>query len=257
MILVFSLSRVRERVGVRVAILLLLTPTLANAADIHILTAGAYRSVLNDLAPAIEKATGDHVVLSNETTGVIVDKLKSGDTPDLVILPPAAAQSLGPLLGPATPVAKVGVGVAITAGAPRPDISTEAAIRALALASHAPTWIDPKAGGSSGIYMESLWQKWGISGPMNEKAVLAQGGLAAEKITQGKADLAFQQLSELMAVPGVTVLGPLPAGIQSYTVYAAAIPTAGKHHPEAAKILALLTTQEAAAALQKRGLETP
>jgi molybdate transport system substrate-binding protein len=189
----------------------------------HILTAGAYRS----------------------------------DTPDLVILPPAAAQSLGPLLGPATPVAKVGIGVAIAAGAPRPDISTEAAIRALALAARAPTWIDPKAGGSSGIYMESLWQKWGIAAPMNDKAVLAQGGLAGEKITAGQADLAFQQLSELMAVPGIQVLGPLPASIQSYTVYAAAIPTAGKQHPEAAKILALLTKKEAAAALQRHSMETP
>jgi molybdate transport system substrate-binding protein len=235
----------------------LAAPVLAHAADLHILTAGAYRGVLNDLAPMIEQATGDHLVIANGTTGAIVDMVKRGDTPDLVILPPAAAQSLGGLLGPATPVAKVGIGVAVAGGVPPPAIGTEAAVRALALASHAPTWIDPRSGGSSGIAMQSLWQRWGIAAVMNDKAVLAQGGLAAEKIAEGRADVAFQQLSELMAVPGVTVLGPLPASIQSYTTYAAAVPAAAGHAAEAGRVVVLLSGAQAAEALRSRGLQSP
>jgi molybdate transport system substrate-binding protein len=105
--------------------------------------------------------------------------------------------------------------------------------------------------------MESLWQKWGIAAPMNAKAVLAQGGLAAELITQGKADVAFQQISELMAVPGIQVVGPLPASIQSYTIYAAAIPAASRQQPGAARVIAHLSGPAATTALQQHGLETP
>ena len=234
-----------------------MAPTMAGAADIHVLTAGAYRGVLDALLPGIEQSTGNHLIVTNETTGVIVRKLRAGDAPDLVILPPSAAKELGPLLGPAAPIAKVGIGVAIAPGTARPDISTEAAIRALALAARAPAWIDPRAGGSSGIAMAGLWERWGIAPQMTAKAVLAQGGLAAEKITAGEADVAFQQISELMAVPGVVVVGPLPASIQHYTVYAAAIPAASTQQAGATAIVAALSGANVAAVLHRYGLETP
>ena len=242
---------------IRPLLAFLMIASAAHAADLSVLTAGAYRGVLNDLVPAIEKATGHHLLVTNETTGVLVQKLKAGARPDLVILPPSAAAELGALLGPARPVAKVGIGVAMAKGAPIPDISTEAGLRAVALASRAPTWIDPKAGGSSGIYMASLWEKWGIAAPMSAKAVLAQGGLAADKIVGGQADVAFQQISELMAVSGVVVAGPLPASVQSYTVYAGAVPASSVRQAAANQVLAILAAPGANAILRQHGMEAP
>lgn len=235
----------------------MLLPGVAFGADLNVLTAGAYRAVLVDLAPAVEAATGVHLVIANDTTGGIVRRLRAGETPDLVVMPPEAAAGLGAVLGPVTPLAKVGIGVAVAAGGVRPDISSEAAIRTLALGSRAPTWIDPKAGGSSGIYMQSLWDRWGIGAEMAGKAVLAQGGLAAEKIVAGQADLAFQQISELLAVPGVVVLGPLPASIQSFTVYAGAIPAAAGRGAEAGRVLNALAGPGAEAVLRAHGMAAP
>jgi molybdate transport system substrate-binding protein len=228
----------------------------AQAAAIRVLTAGAYRGVLEDLAPMLEQR-GHHLVIDNETAGVVAQKLRAGEPADLVILPPAAAETLGALLGPARPLAKVGIGMAVPAGAAVPDIATEAAVRGAVLAARAPAWIDPAAGGSSGIYLAKLWERWGIAGQLAPKAVLVQGGLVADAIRSGAADFGFQQVSELMAQPGVTVVGPLPAAIQSYTVYAGAVAAASTEPSEAAAVLALLAGPEARPALRGRGMEPP
>lgn len=235
----------------------LLLPLPTQAAEIRILTTGAYRAILVDLAPTIERETGNHLVIQNDTAGAVVQKIRSGDTPDLVILTPAGAQTLGPLVGPTQPLAKVGIGIAVAIGAPRPDITTEADIRAALLAARAPAWIDPAAGGSSGIYLAKLWQSWGIAAQLAPKAVLVNGGLVADAIHDGRADLAFQQLSELTG-HGVAILGPLPPSIQNDTLYVGAIPAAAAANRAAATdIIARLTSPAAQAALLAHGMETP
>ncbi len=248
----------RWRLAGALAVALLLRPAApALAADVMVMTAGAFRAVLQDVAPEIERETGQHLVIRNGTSGAVADAVRAGAALDLVVLPPAAGEGLGALLGPLRPLAKVGIGVAVRAGAPRPDISTPEAVRASVLAARAPAWIDPAAGGSSGIYLAGLWRSWGIAEALASRAVLAKGGLVADSLRDGRADLGFQQLSELTGIEGVEVVGALPGSIQSYTVYAGAVP-AGSRAPEAAaQVLALLSGPAAAAALRARGMEAP
>ena len=239
------------------ALLLLTAPALAHAAELQVLTAGAYRAVLADLAPAIERDTGQRLLIRNATGGAVADAVRGGDPVDLVVLPPANGEALGPLLGPLQPLAKVGIGVAVKAGAPRPDISSPEALRAAVLAARAPAWIDPAAGGSSGIYLSKLWERWGIAGALAPKAVLVGGGLVADKLRDGTADLAFQQLSELGGHGDVDVVGPLPAPIQNWTVYAGAVPARSAQPAAARQVLEYLAGPNAVSALRARGMEAP
>lgn len=233
----------------------LLVPGVAWAADVRVLTTGAYRSVLVALAPVVERETGHRLIVTNDTAGGVVDKVRAGEVVDLVVVTPAGARSLGALLGATTALGKVGIGVAVREGAAKPAIGTEAELRAAVLAARAPAWIDPAAGGSSGIYMDALWARWGIAGQVLPKAVLVHGGLVSDALLDGSADLAFQQVSELTGVPGVVVLGPLPAEVQSYTVYAGAVPLASVHQAEARAVLDWLAGPEAVAGLRQRGME--
>ena len=236
-----------------------LLPTAAHAAEIRVLTAGAYKSVLMALAPAFEAQSGHKLVIQNETAGGVQQKVRAGEPIDLIVLPPAGADALGALLQPGTtrPLAKVGIAVAVRTGAPRPDISTPDAIRAAVIAARAPAWIDPKAGGSSGIYMDRLWERWGIATLVLPKAVLVNGGLVADKLLNDESDLVFQQASELTGVPGVDVLGPLPPEIQSYTVYAGAIPANSHQAAAARQLLDFLSGPASPPVLAAKGMSAP
>ena len=132
------------------------------AAELKVMTAGAYKPSLLALAPEVERATGHRLVIDNDTAGGVAGRVKAGEALDIVVLPVAGAASLGALLGPVTPLAKVGVAVAVREGAPVPDISSAEAVRKAVLAARAPSWIAPESGGSSGIYLEKLFAEWGI-----------------------------------------------------------------------------------------------
>ena len=244
---------------IRLALLALLIPLSVQAAELRVLTAGAYKAVLLRLAPAFEQRTGHTLAVQNETVGGVQRRVRAGEAFDMIVVTPAAAAALGELVRPGTvrPLARVGIAIAVPAGAPHPDIGTPDGVRAAVVAARAPSWIDPAAGGSSGIYMNKLWEEWGIAGLVVPKAVLVQGGLVADRLLDGRSDLAFQQQSELVDVPGVDLVGPLPEAIQNYTVYAGAIP-AGSAQPDlAAGLLAYLAGPDAAPALAARGMSAP
>ena len=239
----------------RFVLALLLLSVPVQAAELRVLTAGAFRGVLVAAAPAIKAELGTDLVINNETAGVVAQKLRDGDAADLVVLPPSVAAPLATLLGPVRPLARVGIGVAVRDGAPRPAIATEADVRAALLAARAPAWIDPAAGGSSGIYMAGLVRRWGIADRLHP--VLVQGGLVADAVVAGTADLAFQQLSELGHTQGVVVVGPLPASVQSYTVYAGAVPRRSAHPEAANAVLDWLASPRAMAVLHEQGMDAP
>lgn len=244
---------------IRLVLLLLLVSVEARAAEVQVLTAGAYRHALDVLAPGFEAQTGHQLIIRDATAGVVQGRVRAGDAVDFIVLPPAGIAALGELIMPGTvrPLAKVGIGVAVRAGAPRPDVSTAAAFRAAVLGARAPAWIDPASGGSSGIYVAGLFQQWGIADQLATKAVLVKGGLVADKLLNGEADLALQQMSELVGVPGVTLVGPLPADIQMYTVYAGAIPAKSGQVVPARLLLEYLSGPGARAVLPERGMAAP
>lgn len=233
----------------------------AHADTVKVLTSGAFKPVVLALVAGFEARTGHTVVVSNDTAGALSKRVAGGEAFDLLILPPAALQPFaaeGRVRSDSIQVlARVAVGVAVKAGAPRPPIGTVEQFRQALLDARKVAYIDPASGGSSGVYLEGLFQRLGVADAVHAKAVLVHGGLVAEKLVTGEADLAVHQISELLPVDGASLLGPLPEPIQNYTRYAGAV--GGRSlHPEAAQaLLDSLGGEAAAAVLQQKGMLPP
>lgn len=236
-------------------------PLCAASAELKVLTAGAFKPVVMALAPEFEARTGHKLTVENDTAGALVRRITTGEAFDLVVLTPAAlaqlAQAGKVTAGASVPLARVAIGVAVKRGAPAPDISTVAAFRHALLGARAVAYIDPAAGGSSGIYLTQLFDKMGVAQQIAPKAVLVPGGLVAQRVVSGEADLAIHQISEILAVPGATLIGPLPAEIQNYTVYAGAVSATARDVPAANAFLAVLGSAAARAVLNDKGMEAP
>jgi molybdate transport system substrate-binding protein len=233
--------------------------TTAKAAEIKVLTAGAYKAVLVALVPDFEKSTGHKVVLDNDTAGALQKRISGGEAFDLAVITPRVVGDLAKdgkvATGSQTNLARVGIGVVVKEGAPVPNIATVDAFKQAVLAAKSVAYIDPASGGSSGIYLDQLFQKMGIADQVKPKAKLKQGGYVAELIVNGEAELGIHQISEIVPVKGAHLVGPLPTEIQNYTTYAGGISASAKE-PEAAKaLLSLLTSETAAAVLKSRGME--
>jgi len=231
----------------------------SGAAELKVLTAGAFKEILLALVPGFERATGHKVVLDNATAGVLTKRIDSGEAFDLAVLGPSAIDELiakGKIAaGTRVMLARVGIGVVVKAGAPKPAIATVDDFKAALLAAKSVAYIDPAAGGSSGIYVAKLLQQLGIADTVNAKAKLIQGGAVATHVADGEAALGLHQISEILPIPGVTLVGPLPAAIQNYTVYAAGIAAAAPQPATARALIDRLAGPEAAAVLQAKGME--
>lgn len=239
------------------AAVLVWTTLPATAAELRLLTAGAFKSVALGVIPAFEARTGHRVIVANDTAGALARRIDAGEPFDLVVLPPDALRGLagrGRVVGALVPLARVGIGVAVKAGAARPDIGSVAAFRQMLLDAPSVAIIDPASGGSSGIYLAGLFERLGVAGAVMPKAVLVPGGLVATRVTDGRAAVAIHQISEILAVEGADLVGPLPAELQNYTVYAGGVGTAAAE-PEAAR--ALLAALASPAALEGTGMLPP
>jgi len=232
----------------------------AAAADLKLLTAGAFKPVALELVPEFEKRTGHKVTIENDTAGGLAKRVGAGEYFDVVVMPPAL---LGPFLGnrivesSAKALARSGIGVAIKQGAPVPDISTVDAWKKSLLAARAIAYTDPASGGTAGIYLANLFEKLGIAAQLKTKSVLVKGGLAAEKLITGEADIALQPSSELLAVPGAVLVGPIPLEVQNYTIYSGGVSAASRNHAAADALLLELGDPKNLPVLRKKGLDEP
>jgi molybdate transport system substrate-binding protein len=233
----------------------------ASAAEIRVLTAGAMRGVLVALLPQFEKDTGHKVSLDNATAGALAKRIAGGEAFDVAIIRPKVIDGLietGKIAsGSRVDVAKVGIGVAVREGAALPEIGTVKAFKRTLLAARSVAYIDPKAGGSSGIYFDGLLDRLGIAGEVRPKAKLKQGGYVADLVASGEAEVGVHQISEIVPVKGVVLVGPLPAEIQSFTTYSVAV---GAHARDAAAAEALvrhLASPAIVPVLQARGMQKP
>jgi molybdate transport system substrate-binding protein len=237
-----------------------------NAADIKVLTAGAYKPVILALQADFEAQTGHRLKVENDTAGALQRRVAAGEAFDLLVITPAALAQLvqaGKVIdgakheGANRRLARVAIGVAVKKGAAVPDISTVSAFQNALLTARSVAYIDPAAGGSSGIYLSQLFEKWGMADRVKAKAVLVPGGLVAERVVNGQADIAIHQISEILAVPGALLVGPIPAEIQNYTVYAGGVSAAAVEPAAARALLDVLASSAAAAVLISRGMEPP
>jgi molybdate transport system substrate-binding protein len=231
------------------------------AADIKILTAGAMRAVVVALQPDIEKATGHKLVIDNATAGALAKRIGDGEAFDIAIITPAIIDDLAAkgriAAGSRVDLAKVGMGVAVKEGAARPDIGSVDAFKRALIAAKSVAYIDPKAGGSSGIYFDKLLDRLGIGDEVRAKAKLKQGGYVAELVVSGEAEIAVHQISEIVPVKGAVLVGPLPAEVQNTTVYAGGLAAAGKDAAAAKSVLQALAGPAAVPVLKAKGMEKP
>ena len=237
-----------------------LTSQRSDAAETNVISGGAFKQVLTELAAAYEKESGQKLALNFQTVGQHVAAIKDGkETFDVAILTPEAIDGLikdGKVVpGSRADLARVGIGVVVKAGAPLPDIATVEAFKRALLAAKSVAYIDPAAGGSSGIYVARLLERLGITQQVNAKAKLVHGGAVADYVADGEAELGVHQISEILPVPGVTLVGPLPDEIQNYTVYAAGVGTAAADAAAAQAFVKFLTGPHALPIIKAKGMQ--
>jgi molybdate transport system substrate-binding protein len=232
----------------------------ASAAELRLLTAGAFAQVVKDLVPAYAARSGHQVTVAQGTAGALKSRIEGGETFAVAVITPVVINALvksGKLTAESrTDVATVGVGVGVKEGAPKPDISTVDGFKQALLAAKAVAYIDPASGGTSGMYVDKLLERLGIADQVRPKAKLKQGGgHAADFVASGEADIVLQQMSEIVPVRGVVVVGPLPADIQNITTYTGAVSAQSKSADAARDLLKMLSGPEAAALLKAKGMQ--
>jgi molybdate transport system substrate-binding protein len=233
--------------------------TVAMAAELKVLSGGAVKAALTELAEAWSRETGNRVTITYATTGAALQKLAAGEPADVVVLTTEAIDQLAAkgtvIAGTKADVARVGIGVAVREGAPRPDISTPDAVKQTVLAAKSIAYMDPSTGGTSGIHFTKVLEAMGIAAAVKPKAVLVDTGFAAERVATGEAEIVVHQISEILPVKGVTLVGPLPRQIQKVTVYTAAVTTKSDVRDAAGAFVAYLTAPAARPKFAAVGLD--
>ena len=242
------------------ALLLWLAPLAGFADELRIMTSGTFTAAFLELAPRFERATGHHAIAVTTTIGVgadaIPNRLRRHEPADVVILDDDAMAQLvadGTVMpSTRTPLARSGIGIAVRAGAARPDISTVDALRQTLLRAASVAY----SGSVSGRYVSTeLFERLGIAREMAGKSRRIERERVGAVVARGEAEIGFQQTSELLPVPGVDYVGPLPADLQRVSVFSAAVAAHSDHREAAAALIRFLASADAAAAVAKTGLE--
>jgi molybdate transport system substrate-binding protein len=209
----------------------------AEAVELKVLSAGAVRAIVIDLAQAFTSETGHAVTLSFGTMGVVRQKL-AAEPADVVIMTDVALDDMARqgavVAGTRADMARTGMGIGVREGAPRPDIATAEALKQTLLAAASLVYVDPAQGATSGIHFAGVLQRLGIADAVKAKTRLVPGGYPAELVAKGEVELVAHQISEIVPVKGVTLVGPLPKDLQKVTVYSAGL-TAKSAAPEVAR----------------------
>jgi molybdate transport system substrate-binding protein len=236
-------------------------PGFAAADPLVLLTSGAFRRVAEALCGQLQATTGATVTIASDTAGGVLKRIAAGASVDVVVATQAGIAELVKAgrveAASAVDLARVGIGVAVRAGAPHPDIATVEDFRRALLAATSIAYIDPAAGGTSGIAIAALLARLGIADLLRTRTILVNGGLVADEIADGRAEIGLQQLSELTGARGVEVVGALPAEVQSYTTYAGGVLAASPRQAQARALLAALAPPGSVGILHRMGMDGP
>jgi molybdate transport system substrate-binding protein len=222
-------------------------------AEIKVMLSAAFKEAYLELVPQFERASGYKVESLWVPSVQMMTRLKGGESVDLVILSAASLDEIrkAGLVSDRTDLARSGIGVAVKSGARRPDISSGEAVKRAVLAAKGIAY----STGPSGIYLMGLFQRMGIAEAIKSKVKQVQGEPAGGVVARGEAEIAFQQVSELLPVPGIDLVGPLPADIQQITVFSAGLYAAAKQPDAARALVKFLTAPAAAPVIRKKGME--
>jgi len=227
----------------------------AQAAEITVYSTNAFKTVLEELAPQFERASGHRLALRFAATSEMKARIEKGEAFDLALLTAAATDDLikQAKLAAATraDVARSGVGVAIRNGAAKPDLSSAEAFKRALVQAKSITY---SGAGFTGPNLRKIFERFGIADEMKAKTRLASGN-AAEAVARGEAELGFTQASEILHVAGAQYAGPLPAEVQIYTVFSAAAATGARDAAASRAFIEFLGAPAAAPVIRAKGME--
>jgi molybdate transport system substrate-binding protein len=233
----------------------------AHAAEVKVMISGGFSSAYRDLAPQFERATGNTLATERgpsmgETPQAIPNRLKRGERADVVVMDGTALDGLikqGRVVkGSRVDLARSMIGAAVRAGAPKPDISSVEAFKRALIAAQSIAYSDS----ASGVYLSTeLFPRLGIADQIKGKSRMIPAEPVGAFVARGEAELGFQQISELRAVLGLDIVGPLPPELQKTFIFAAGVLTGAKEPKEARALIGFLSAPAAAPLISKTGLE--
>jgi molybdate transport system substrate-binding protein len=225
------------------------------ARALTLLSSMATRELLRELAACHAQATGQPVEAQGAGGVDVAKRVRAGEAVDIVVLASKVIDELigeGVLAGPRVDLVRSGVGIAVRAGTPRVDVSSEAAVRDAVLAARTLSY----STGPSGTWLQGLFERWGIAERIGERIVVPPPGVpVGSLVADGRAELGFQQLSELINLAGIQVLGPLPPEIQTLTVFSAAVSSASDSQDAARAFLRYMASPQTAEVKVHFGME--
>ena len=242
----------------------LLIAGAAPAADVHVMISAGFYQPYSELAPAFERSSGHRLVTTRgpslgDSPEAIPNRLKRGEPADVVIMVGASIDDLSRQglvrAGSKVDLARSQIGMVVRAGAEKPDIGSVDAFRRALLNAKSIAYSDS----ASGIYLSTtLYTKLGVADQVASKSRKVRGPPSGEPVAavvaRGEAEIGFQQVSELIHVPGVSFVGTIPAELQQDTFFSAALGTAARQPEAAGALLRFLASSEAAPAISKAGL---
>jgi len=225
-------------------------------AEIKVLSSIATKEAYLELVPQFEKSSGHKVATTWAGTTAIMQRMTKNEQYDLVIISSTELEELirqGKIVaGSRVDLAKSGIGVAVRSGAPKPDIGSAEALKRALLAAETVGYTS----GPSGVYMGGLVERMGIAEEVKAKfRSVPSGGTIGTIVASGDCEIGFQQVSELVHIPGVDYIGPLPADVQRITIFSVGLQSGAPEAEASNELVAFLTTREAVAVMRNHGLE--
>jgi molybdate transport system substrate-binding protein len=228
-----------------------------------VLCAGALGGIVEELASELGRATGLRTRLELTRSGLVRDRLRAGESTDVAVTTRAAMEQLiaaaKVIADSVTPLAHSPIGIAVRAGAPRPRIDSAAAFVHALCSARSIAYADPASGSPSGTYLAALLRRLGIAAELSSRIrrVGAEAGSAVvvcELVARGEVEIGIQQISEILPVPGVELLGPLPPELQHLTTFCAAVACTAAQPQAARRLIAFLSSPAAAAIMRASGM---
>lgn len=248
----------RRSIFAAFAAFVILAGVPAAAAELKVMSSGAYRDALDEIVAAFTKTSTTKIVVQYDPAAVVGRKIDAGEAFDVAITSASALDGLvkkGIVLADSSAVVGVNaVTLAYRRGSPKPDISTPEALKAVLLAAKAISFSDPAAGGSSSNYFAALIERLGIADEVKRKGIMTKPGAGAFPVGEGRADIGVAQTSEVAMVPGVEGVAVFPSDPKSKSTYAAGISAASKETDAARALVKFMLSPEALAIRKAKGL---
>ncbi len=232
----------------------------AHAAELGVMTSGAFTAALLELKPVYEGKSGNKLTILTTTMGTgtasIPNRLERGEAADVVIVDDTSLEDLIArglvVAGTRVPLARSLMGMAVRAGAPKPDISSVEAFRNALLQAKSIAY----SASVSGRYLSTeVFPRLEIAEQLAGKARRIEGERVGAVVARGEAEIGFQQVSELLPVPGIDYVGPLPPGIQKATIFSAGIPKGSMNRDAAAELIRFLGSADSSQVITRTGIE--